>query len=165
MGAFSCGGEPDYENLNKYIQKYALINQENGYGRTWILHEEGSNEVDGYYTVCNSTAEKKSWPIETVRNLPNYPRPCTLLARLAVAEAKQRCGLGEILLFDALKRAKKASRDVGSSVVIVDAINEKAVQFYLKYSFKKFDYKPMSLYLTMTEIVDDDEGIQLSATN
>ena len=62
--------------------------------------------------------------------------PVTLLGRLAVDKAFQGQGLGCLLLIDALKRSyNTAVSSVGSIAVVVDPIDEKARNFYLKYGF------------------------------
>ena len=44
--------------------------------------------------------------------------------------ARQREGLGALLLADAVRRAYASASTVGSSMLIVDAINERAAAFY-----------------------------------
>jgi ribosomal protein S18 acetylase RimI-like enzyme len=43
--------------------------------------------------------------------------------------------LGETLLLDALKRCYDSSSTIGSMAVVVDPIDQKATNFYLKYGF------------------------------
>ncbi len=54
----------------------------------------------------------------------------SLIGRLAVAKHRQGQGLGAILLADALQRAFDSTSTVGASMVIVDALDERAVDFY-----------------------------------
>lgn len=74
---------------------------------------------------------------EAARKLvPKYPLvSCTLLGRLAIAKAEQGQGLGSILFADALLRAFESASTVGSSMVVVDALNEDAVNFYAAHGF------------------------------
>ena len=44
-------------------------------------------------------------------------------------------GVGELLLMDALARCLSASKQVASAAVIIDAKNDAAKGFYMKYGF------------------------------
>jgi ribosomal protein S18 acetylase RimI-like enzyme len=68
--------------------------------------------------------------------LPRYPVvPATLIGRLAVDKHFRGKGIGELLLMDALARCLSASKQVACAAVIVDAKNDAAKGFYLKYGF------------------------------
>lgn len=59
----------------------------------------------------------------------------TLLGRLAVATIFQGRGHGSILLAKALEKAYRNAAQVGSSMVVVDAIDERAARFYAAHGF------------------------------
>jgi GNAT superfamily N-acetyltransferase len=59
----------------------------------------------------------------------------TLLGRLAVSTQFQGRGIGSILLARALAKAYENAAVVGSSMVVVDAIDEKAARFYQAHGF------------------------------
>ena len=61
-------------------------------------------------------------------------------------------GLGATLLFDALKRAAEVSQVSAAYAVIVDALHEKAKEFYLHYHFEESLDDPMRLFLPMHDI-------------
>src|SRR5271154_5161370 len=71
---------------------------------------------------------------------------CTLIGRLAVARDQQGQRLGSILLADALQRAFESASTVGSSMVIVDALDETAAGFYAAHGFARL---PDSLRLVL----------------
>lgn len=52
-----------------------------------------------------------------------------------MANGQQGQRLGSILLADALQRAFESANTVGSSMVIVDALNEAAAGFYAAHGF------------------------------
>jgi ribosomal protein S18 acetylase RimI-like enzyme len=58
-----------------------------------------------------------------------------LLGRLAVATELQGRGLGAILLAEALRKACENAAMVGFSMVVVDAIDERAARFYRAHGF------------------------------
>ncbi len=59
----------------------------------------------------------------------------TLLGRLAVSTEIQGHGVGSILLARALAKAYEDAAVIGSSMVVVDAIDEKAAKFYQAHGF------------------------------
>ena len=61
--------------------------------------------------------------------------PVTLLGRFAIDKSSQGKGVGKLLLIDALKRSYFASQSIGSMAVVVDPVDEPAVNFYKRYGF------------------------------
>lgn len=86
------------------------------------------------------------------QKIPNYPIPAALIGRLAVDRSCQGQGLGTELLVNALIRIVKASQEIGIYAVRVDAINNRAKQFYLKHEFIPFEDAPRSLFLPIKAI-------------
>ncbi len=60
--------------------------------------------------------------------------------------------MGRELLVNALRRIVRASKEIGIYAVRVDAIDDKAKQFYLKYEFISFEDSPLSLFLPLKTI-------------
>ncbi|MEH2007200.1 GNAT family N-acetyltransferase [Nostoc sp.] len=75
-----------------------------------------------------------------------------LLGRLAVDSSRQGQGLGAVILIDALKRVLRTTEQVASVAVIVEAIDEKAVNFYQKYGFQQIKEHSFKLYLPVKAI-------------
>lgn len=145
---FCCG----YESLDKYIKTYAEANASRGLGRTFVAVEENRKEVKGYYTLTASEIAKERLPKKQTRGLPGYPIPAVLLARLAVDKTTQGKKLGEFLLFDSFSRIVKASYEFGIRIVVVDAIDERAKSFYLRYGFVSFGDNFLKLFLPVKTI-------------
>ena len=80
------------------------------------------------------------------------PIPVFVLARLAVDRAFHGRGLGSGLLGDALRRALGASREIGAHAVLVHAIDDQAVRFYLQYGFRPFPTDTRTLYLPLSHV-------------
>ncbi|MEW6737099.1 MAG: GNAT family N-acetyltransferase [Acidobacteriota bacterium] len=149
VGNFSCG----YEALDNYIKSHAEGNASRGLGRTFVaVTADEPTTIRGYYTLTAAQAAKERLPKKATRGLPGYPIPAILLARLAIDKTAQGKGLGEILLFDAFKRIFRGSYDFGIRIVLVDAIDEKAKNFYGKYGFIAFDDDPLKLFLPLKTI-------------
>jgi hypothetical protein len=62
------------------------------------------------------------------------------------------CGLGETLLFHALRNALTASETVGAFAVDVWAMDDDARAFYEKYGFVPLEDNPSHLYLPMNTV-------------
>jgi predicted GNAT family N-acyltransferase len=75
-----------------------------------------------------------------------------LIGRLARDLQFRGTGAGEFLLMNALQRALRASTEVGSYAVTIDAIDESASAFYSNYGFAPLVGHPNRLYLPMASI-------------
>ncbi|PSB01850.1 GNAT family N-acetyltransferase [Merismopedia glauca] len=146
---FDCG----YPNLNEYLKKYARQNHNKSIAKTFAaISPSGSLKIEGYYTVSASTIEYESLPPSDRSKIPAYPVPAALIGKLAVDRSAQGKGLGGELLVDALLRSLRASQEIAIYAVRVDAIDERAKEFYLKYEFIPFEDRPLSLFLPLATI-------------
>ncbi len=146
LEAFDCG----ISELNDYLKKYAGQNHRKGLGSTYVLiPAEGEPVAAGYYTLSMAQVELRSLPESHRKNLPKYPVPAVRLGRLAVDRQWQGTGLGEILLMDAIRRSVAAVQSVAAKYMIVDAKNEKAEEFYLRYGFQPFEGGSYSLVVAI----------------
>ena len=101
----------------------------------------------GYYTLCAMTIAQGDVPQNARKHVPRYPLvSATLIGRLAVAKDQQGRRLGAVLLADALQRAFDSAGTVGSSMAIVDALDESAAGFYAAHGFVRL---PDSLRLVL----------------
>lgn len=143
--AFSCGKPP----LDDYIRKYALQNQERGYGKTYVAVRDRSLVVDGFFTLAMTSVAFANLPEGLRKRCPKYPMPAALLAQLAIDRGSQGQGLGETLLFEAVQRLVTASEIVAARAIVVKAIDDDAARFYGKYGFLPLLDLPGQLYLPM----------------
>ena len=91
-------------------------------------------------------------PDDFRRRLPQVPVPVVLLGRLAVDNASKGRGLGKALLVTALRQAAALSDTIGIAAVEVDAIDDDARTFYLKYGFTSLKDDRHHLYLPIKTI-------------
>lgn len=146
---FDCGEI----SLNNYLKKQATQDMKRNLCAIYVLLDSKAPIILGYYSLSASSILLDNLPQEMSRKLPRYPSiPVTLLGRLAVDIKLQKKGFGEILLVDALKRAYKISNELGSMAVIVDALNDDAINFYEKFGFIRFVDRKTQLFLTMEVI-------------
>ena len=142
--AFACG-EP---SLNDFLKRYARQNDERGLGRTYVAVIRDEPRIYGYYTIASGAVSFDAIP----EKLPRYPIPVLHLGRLAVDEAAQGQRLGNILLLDALRRAVTLAGQVGIYGVEVNALNETAKTFYLKYGFTPLLDDALHLWISLKAI-------------
>lgn len=133
--SFDCGKAL----LNNYIKNQAGQDIKRKLSACFVLTDEETNSILGYYTLSNSSIPLNNFPEQIRRKLPqSYTSiPATLLGRLAIDLQYQGKGIGKILLIDALKRSYEASQEVASFAVVVDPIDEEAEMFYERYDFIK----------------------------
>lgn len=131
--AFSSGEQ----SLDQYFRTQAGQDTRRKANGVFVLTARTKNtEVLGYYTLCASALTPGDVPGSVRRYLPRYPLvSATLLGRLAVQRNCQGQGLGALLLADGVKRAFASADTVGSSMLVVDALNDAAVAFYLRQGF------------------------------
>ena len=122
--------------MDGYLHKQAGQDVKRKLSACFILSDE-SNIVKGYYTLSSSSIERAELPEEIIKILPpSYENlPVTLLGRLARNVKNRGEGIGETLLLDALKRSYDTTSTVASMAVVVDPIDQVAVEFYGKYGF------------------------------
>ncbi len=146
---FDCGvGE-----LNEYLQKYARQNHKKGIAKTVVaIPETGNGEVVGYYSIAVGEIKREFLPENYRRGLPRYPVPAMLVVKLAVDKTMQGRGIGEELLLESLRKSLRLSSEVGIFAVKVDAKNESAKTFYLKYGFIPLENDPLSLFIPIASI-------------
>lgn len=146
--SFSCGVEP----LDRYLRRQARQDVEKHAAAVFVLTPD-SRIVAGYYTLSACAIRLGQLPSEVARKLPRYPDvPATLIGRLAVSADHRGRRLGALLLLDALRRALEHSRSVASVAVVVDAKDEGARSFYLKYGFLPLADISNRLFLPMAAI-------------
>jgi GNAT superfamily N-acetyltransferase len=145
--SFDCG----YQSLNDYIKHYALKNDRLSISRTFVTCMENGNVV-GYISLSNAQILAESLPEDIRSKLPRYPVPALRIARLAVDRNMQGLGLGSWLLKQAFVKALQISETTGIYAVLVDAIDEKAKLFYLKYGFISLSCDSLTLFLPLQTI-------------
>jgi len=143
---FGCGKPP----LNQYIKKYALVNQENEISRTYVTTRE--NRVVGYYSLAFGSISHEDATQKIKDELPQYPIPIILLARLAVDVKEKGQGLGKGLMRDALLRTVQAADIGGLRAMLTHAKDEDAKGFYEKYGFESSPTNELHLMLSIKDI-------------
>jgi predicted GNAT family N-acyltransferase len=145
---FSCG----VSALDRYLQKQARQDVSKGVTATFVVTPDGAT-IAGFYTLSATELRLRDLPDEFVKKLPRYPSvPATLLGRLAVSKNFRGQRLGEFLLIDAMRRVLITTSNVASAAIVVDAKDESARQFYLRYDFVPVPNQPNRLVFRVMKI-------------
>ena len=146
---FSCGKD----SLDNYIRKQASQDLKRRVATVFVLLDDPELNVLAYYTLSAYTVDVTVLDQAFAKHLPRYPLlPATLLGRLAVDSKQKGQRFGELLLVDALRRSLDVAAQVVSLAVIAEALDEEALNFYIKYGFQQFKQDPMKLFLPMKSI-------------
>ena len=137
---FDCG----VPALTTYLRRQAGQEQRRRVASCFLLVNEESGAVDGYYTLSAASVKLTDLPASLQHRLPRYERvPMILLGRLAVDVSVRGRGFGAILLADAIDRA--AALPLGAVGLLVDAADESARAFYEHHGFSSIKAAPDSL--------------------
>ncbi|BAZ10286.1 GCN5-related N-acetyltransferase [Calothrix sp. NIES-4071] len=147
--SFDCGSEA----LNKFIKQTARQHIQKGISRTFVLIEtEQPTVIIGFLTLTLCEIRALKLPLQFSKKYPSKV-PGVKLARLAVDQAYQRQRIGEILMIEAMKRAKLVAENAGGIGLFVDAKDEFARNYYERYGFVNLKDLPLELFLPLSTIV------------
>jgi len=141
---FDCGRQ----ELNDWLRQLARQHQDKGLSKTFVAtREEQPARICGYYALTLAELENRHLPEAWRKKLPRRI-PGVRLGRLAIDKDFQGKGLGELLLVDALTRARRIYTDAGGIGLFVDAIDEQAAGYYRRFGFLASPDNPLLLFLS-----------------
>jgi GNAT superfamily N-acetyltransferase len=143
--AFDCGNPV----LDDWLKLRAGQFEKRDLARTYVAKRAGAGIVLGFYAISSHRVTHESLPVEEAKGLPRLDVPVVLLGRLAVDRSVQGQGLGSLLLIDSLRRAQHLAEHVGIRAVEVDAIDDAARRFYLRFGFVPLLDDPNHLFLSI----------------
>jgi len=146
VDGFDCGNE----ELNRFLVRYALTNQLASSSQTYIGLADIS--IVGFYTLTVGQVDFDTSPQRLTKGLAHHPVPIMLLARLAVSNKWQKCGVGAGLLKDAMRRTMQAADIAGIRALAVHAKDEAARQFYTHFDFIPSPTDPYHLFLLLKDL-------------
>lgn len=155
---FDCG-EP---SLDRWLATQARQSMESHDAVSYLLLDDQDGDGDparivGYYALSAGQVVRDAVPLDMSRNAPD-PIPAVRMGRFAIDRAYQGQGWGADLLREALLGAVTAGKLIGARVMLVDAISDTAVDFYVHYGFKRSPIHPMQL-LHDLRVVASSAGI------
>jgi ribosomal protein S18 acetylase RimI-like enzyme len=148
---FSCG----VDTLDSYLKTQASQDMRRKANAVFVLvPAQSSRRIAGYFTLCAYGLAPGTVPEAARKHIPKYPVvSATLIGRLAIGNDFQGTRLGSRLLAMALRKAYENAAVVGSSMVVVDAIDDRAVRFYQAHGFIRLP-DSMRLMLPMRTVAE-----------
>jgi predicted N-acetyltransferase YhbS len=146
VSSFDCGND----QLTSWLIRHALASQRADLARTYLAMEEG--QVIGYVSLTTGSVRRDDSPKRYARGMPAHPIPTILIARLAVDHRHQGRQLGSRLLAETLRLAVTASDAAAARLVVVDAIDGRAADFYRRRGFIEVPKRPLRLYRKISDI-------------
>ncbi len=135
--------------LDGWLQHHAR--QATGQGtRTYVVIDP-DGVVVGYFSIVPHVLDRGDAPKKLARGAPRQI-PGILLAKLALAEPLHSRGLGAELLVCALATIVDAARAAGGKVVIVDAVDTTAADFYRHHDFEPLPNRADRLVLKLSTV-------------
>jgi predicted GNAT family N-acyltransferase len=140
--SFDCGND----DLNRWFSQVARQHKDRGVSSTFVaVVNDTSTEVLGYYAITVTELVNQELPAQYRKRLPERV-PAFRLGRLAVSVQHKGQRIGESLLFDAIDRIIRISKDVGGVGIVVNA-KPSAIDFYKQYGFEQMADHPLNLFL------------------
>ena len=141
---FDCGNA----ELNDYLRHTARQHIDKGLSRTDVLvdDEAAPTEVVGYVTVCLAEIITDSLPPQYGKKYPAKAHGVKL-ARLAVAQSRQRQGLGALMMIHAMRKAFQVADSTGIIGLFVDAKDEAASRYYRRFGFIALPDSPHQMFM------------------
>lgn len=139
--------------MDRWFVEMAGQQQERGLAAVWVMVEQSSEAVVGFYSLSNYAVLGSNLPKLGGKKLP--PRmqiPMHLLGKLGVHQAYQKRGIGQALVNHALHSAKAQTAVSASLGVVVDALTADLVPWYQSLGFVVFPEHPLQLVMTMSAI-------------
>ena len=148
LSGFECG----VPELDDWLIRSALQAAANNTARTFVWTDDG--RVVAYYALAGHQIERETVPGKVARGSPVHI-PAVILGKLALARHLHGTGLGAELLVDALERVLVATQNVAARVVVVDAVDERAVRFYERFGFLRTGPDSRRLVRKLADIARD----------
>lgn len=146
LARFSCG----VQELDGWLRRHAVVAQQIDSARTFVVVRGA--RIAAYVSLTMGSVQRTDAPPRLVRGLPAYPVGMVLIARLAVDRTEQGAGLGTRLLADALRMAVIAGDAAAARLVVVDAVDDRAAQFYHRHGFTGTLDHPLRLDRRMKDV-------------
>lgn len=149
---FTCG----VTALDDYLRRRAGQHQRDGIATTHVLIDDTEPaRILGYCSLSAAQLHLQELREGDRKRLPAYPVLAIRMGRLAVSSAEQGRGYGQLLLGHAVNMALSVRQTMGVRVLIVDAKDSKAAEFYQAHGFRATSNKGLMLYLSLGKTADE----------
>ncbi|HVV95170.1 MAG TPA: GNAT family N-acetyltransferase [Hyphomicrobiales bacterium] len=141
---FTCGND----RIDRYFREAVLQDVRRKFATCFVAGEIATGRIAGFYTLSSSNVPLNEVPEALTKKLPRYPTvPAVLIGWLGRHNDYAGQGLGEVLLFDAIKTV--ATAPIGAHAIFADAVDDKAAAFYAAFGFTPPIGRPRTLYLPL----------------
>jgi len=145
LAPFRCGNS----ELDGWLLNHALNSDKAGTSRIYVW-ATADETVVAYFALAPHVVRRQNAPQRMGRGSPDSI-PSILVARLALDKSLQGQGYGTRLLVEALVAAIGGVRAVGGRLIVVDAINSAAADFYAHHGFESVPGDPPRLMIKATD--------------
>ena len=145
--SFQCQRDPE---MSRFLAESALIYERAGYARTFVLPGEAG--PIGFYTFSMYAVRSENLPQDMRAGLPEHSLPLALVGQLARDDRAK--GIGQSLLVDAIKRARRVAEKIGCLGVALHAKNEQLEKYYAQAGFRPLPKKgyPRLMFLALRRV-------------
>ncbi|OWY65860.1 GNAT family N-acetyltransferase [cyanobacterium TDX16] len=146
--SFDCGSVA----LNQFLKQTARQHVQKGISRTFVLIDsDHPQEIIGFFTLTLCEVRIQELSPKWAKKYPPIVSGIKL-ARLAVDQNWQAKGIGGILIVEAMRRAIVVAKNAGGIGLFVDAKDEAAKNFYLRYGFESLESSALQMFLPMLAV-------------
>lgn len=145
LDEFDCG----VDSLNRWLIDAARRADSLDTARTYVWTAQGENRVRAYFAITPTQVNRIEDGISKTASGGLELVPAYLLAKLAVDRSIQGHGNGRQLVLDAVSRIVGVAQLGAGRLIVVDAINDRAVAFYKSLDFIAVQNTPRRLYMKL----------------
>lgn len=147
--SFDCG----IPVLNEYLDRFARQNHDSGGAKTFVaVSLAAPTRILGFYSISPGAIAFERVPPRVTKKLGRYDVPAFRLGRLAVDRSVQGRGLGGDLLLAAGERALAVAAEVGGVALTIDAKDDRAAKWYVRFGALALLDDPLKLILPLAVI-------------
>lgn len=142
--------------MNRFLRRYARQGHEQHSAMTFCAIDDANpGRVLGFYTLTPASVGIENVPPALTKGLARHDVGGYKLARIATDVAVAGQGLGGQLLSAAALRCIRASREVGGHLLFIDAKNDRAATWYMKFGAEPLLNHPLTLIIKLEEFAGD----------
>jgi GNAT superfamily N-acetyltransferase len=137
--------------VDDWLRTKALQSHQKRLSSTKLLLDS-RGQIAGFYSLTSTPIDFSDLPPELTRRLPERPHIVALIAWLGVDLQYQGQRLGSHLLAHALQDCYLSGNSIPFIAIIVDALTEKAKQFYASWGFEELPGFPRRLIMSYSKL-------------
>lgn len=150
--SFDCGDPA----MNDFLRRYARQSHEQNASKTFCAIDVATpNRVLGFYTIAPSVVAHEVVPASMTKGLAQHEVSGFKLAPIATDVTVAGQGLGGQLLAAVALRCLRIAAEAGGVLLIVDAKDERAAQWYAGYGPEPLEDRPLTLVMPLVAFAAD----------